>query len=143
MPVNCGAIPSTLIESALFGHERGAFTDAKEMEKGYSEAAHKGTLFLDELGELTAQAQVKLLRAIQEGEILRVGATRPLKVDVRIIGATNRTLTGEIEAGRFREDLYLSRVLAETRGNKSEAASLVGLPSYQTLTNWLKKYGVS
>jgi DNA-binding NtrC family response regulator len=264
--VNCGAIPNELIESELFGHEKGAFTDAKQVRQGYFEAADGGTLFLDELGELPAAAQVKLLRAVQEGEVVRLGATKPLKVDVRIVAATNRTLTDEIAAGRFREDLfyrlavavlnipplrqrtsdlgllidhvvdqvnresagepgykdkklsagarnllfshawpgnvrellntlrraaiwsdgvtisaedardallpavttiraevlgrplggglnlpdllkevarhYLGRAIDEARGNKTKAADLVGLPSYQTLTNWLTKYEI-
>lgn len=264
--VNCGAIPAQLVESELFGHEKGAFTDAKHPRKGYFEAADGGTLFLDELGELPSPAQVKLLRAVQEGEVVRLGASKPLKVDVRIVAATNRTLTEEIAAGRFREDLfyrlavavlkipplrdrtgdlgllidhlldhvnkeaasepgykekklsagarnlllahpwpgnvrellntlrraaiwsddaaissedvreallptavpvrrevlgrplgggfnlsdllkevarhYLSRAMDEAQGNKSRAAELVGLPSYQTLTNWLVKYEV-
>lgn len=265
--VNCGAIPHELIESQLFGHEKGAFTDAKEARKGVFEAAHGGTLFLDEVGELPAAAQVKLLRVVQEGEVVRVGATKPIKIDVRIVAATNRTLTDEIGAGRFREDLfyrlavavlkvpplrdragdlgllidhllssanqeaakepgfqekklsagarnlllahrwpgnvrelqntlrraliwseggtvsaedvresllptalatgrdildrplgngfslpqtvtdvvqhYLSRAMDEAKGNKTKAAELVGLPSYQTLTNWLTKYKVT
>jgi DNA-binding NtrC family response regulator len=264
--VNCGAIPAQLVESELFGHEKGAFTDAKQPRKGYFEAADGGTLFLDELGELPGPAQVKLLRAVQEGEVVRLGASKPLKVDVRIVAATNRTLTEEIAAGRFREDLfyrlavavlkipplrdrtgdlgllidhlldhvnkeaasepgykekklsagarnlllahpwpgnvrellntlrraaiwsddaaissedvreallptavpvrhevlgrplgsgfnlsdllkevarhYLGRAMDEAQGNKSKAAELVGLPSYQTLTNWLAKYEV-
>lgn len=112
IPVNCGAIPDELIESELFGHERGAFTDAKQPRKGYFEAAHGGTLFLDELGELPARAQVKLLRVVQEGEVVRLGATKPHKVDVRIVAATNRTLTEEIAAGRFREDLFYRLAVA-------------------------------
>jgi transcriptional regulator with PAS, ATPase and Fis domain len=104
--VNCGAIPAELVESELFGHEKGAFTDAKQPRKGYFEAADGGTLFLDELGELPGPAQVKLLRAIQEGEVVRLGSSKPLRVDVRIVAATNRTLTEEIAAGRFREDLF-------------------------------------
>lgn len=264
--VNCGAIPAELVESELFGHEKGAFTDAKQARRGYFEEADAGTLFLDEIGELPANAQVKLLRVIQEGEIVRVGSTKPVKVDVRIVAATNRTLTDEIAAGRFREDLfyrlavavlkvpplrdragdlgllldrlleqvnreaaqepgykqkslsagarnlllahtwpgnvrevlntlrraaiwsdgpsissedareailpaagtrgndvldrplgtgfnlpallsevarhYLGRAIDEARGNKTKAAELVGLPSYQTLTNWLAKYEV-
>lgn len=264
--VNCGAIPDTLIESQLFGHERGAFTGADRRTIGYFEAADGGTLFLDELGELPGPAQVKLLRVVQEGELVRLGATKPIQVDVRIIAATNRTLTDEIAEGRFREDLfyrvavamlkipplrertgdlgllidylleqvnreavnepgykakklsasaknlllghpwpgnvrellntlrraaiwsdaasispediresllpslsptrqdvlgkplgggfnlqellkeiassYLRRAMDEAHGNKSKAAELVGLPSYQTLTNWLERYGV-
>jgi transcriptional regulator with PAS, ATPase and Fis domain len=263
--VNCGAIPPNLIESELFGHEKGAFTGADRQKKGYFEAAHESTLFLDELGELPGLAQVKLLRALQEGEVVRLGAQKPVKVDVRIVAATNRTLTEEIAAGRFREDLfyrlavavlkippirdrtgdlgpliehllahvnrdavaegssekklsagaknvllshpwpgnvrellntlrraaiwsdgptisaedardallpaaatarqdvlgrplgggfnlselqekvarhYLERAMDEAQGNKTKAAELVGLPSYQTLTNWLTKYGV-
>jgi transcriptional regulator with PAS, ATPase and Fis domain len=112
VPVNCGAIPAELVESELFGHEKGAFTDAKEQRKGYFEAANGGTLFLDELGELPPAAQVKLLRVIQEGEIVRLGATKAVKVDVRIIGATNRTLTQEIADGRFREDLFYRLAVA-------------------------------
>ena len=110
--VNCGAIPAELVESELFGHEKGAFTGAEEPRKGYFEAADGGTLFLDEIGELPAPAQVKLLRVIQEGEVVRLGATKPLKVDVRIIAATNRTLTEEIAAGRFREDLFYRLAVA-------------------------------
>jgi DNA-binding NtrC family response regulator len=264
--VNCGAIPDDLVESELFGHEKGAFTGANEPRKGYFEAANTGTLFLDELGDLPGSAQVKLLRVIQEGEVVRLGSTKAAKVNVRIIAATNRTLTEEIAAGRFREDLfyrlavavlnipplrdragdlgllidrllqqvneeamvepefkhkklsagarnlmlshpwpgnvrellntlrraaiwsdsatitvedareallpsgfasrseafgrqlggkfnlpdllteiarhYLGRAIDEASGNKTKAAELVGLPSYQTLTNWLKKYGV-
>jgi transcriptional regulator with PAS, ATPase and Fis domain len=110
--VNCGAIPRELVESELFGHEKGAFTGASQQRRGYFEDASRGTLFLDEIGDLPQPAQVKLLRVLQEGEIVRVGATQPIKVDVRIIAATNRTLTDEINAGTFREDLFFRLAVA-------------------------------
>jgi DNA-binding NtrC family response regulator len=263
--INCGAIAPDLIESELFGHKKGAFTSAITDRAGVFEAAHQGTLFLDELGELPLDAQVKLLRALQEGEVTRVGDTKPLKVDVRIVAATHRTVLVEVSERRFREDLfyrlavavlklpalrarrgdipvlvdhvldrlnaeaaqqgfeqkklspatktllskhtwpgnvrelwntlmraviwsqtdtisaeemrnallaspgqraddilhrplgdglilpelleqvarhYLKRAMEDTDGNKTEAAKLVGLPSYQTLTNWLDRYKV-
>jgi DNA-binding NtrC family response regulator len=264
--VNCGAIPSELVESELFGHEKGAFTGADRLHVGYFEAANGGTLFLDEVGELPLKAQVTLLRVLQEGEVVRIGATKPITISVRIIAATNRPLITEIREGRFREDLfyrlaaaalqlpalcdrpgdvsllidrilaqvneesagepgyqkkvlsagarnvllshpwpgnvrellntlrraaiwssgqsitaedvrdallpatgastgdllnrplgeglklpeilttvarhYLSRAIEEAGGNKTKAAELVGLPSYQTFTNWMKRYGV-
>lgn len=264
--VNCGAISAKLLEAELFGHEKGAFTGADKARAGYFEAANQGTLFLDEIGELPLSAQVKLLRTLQEGEIVRIGATKPTRINVRIIAATNRTLIQEVASGRFRSDLfyrlavailqlpplrdrpgdfsllvdslmeqinqesssepgfvhkkisasarnlllshswpgnvrellntlrraaiwtqgetitsedvrdavlplalpqnsdilnrplgedlklpeimstvarhYLIRAMDESRGNKTKAAELTGLPSYQTLTNWLRKYNV-
>jgi transcriptional regulator with GAF, ATPase, and Fis domain len=104
--LNCGAIPSELVESEFFGHEKGAFTGAIEMKRGRFEEAHEGTLFLDEIGDLPLRAQVKLLRTLQEGTLSRVGSTRELKVDVRLVAATHRDLADEVAAGRFREDLF-------------------------------------
>src|SRR6476661_607675 len=104
--VNCGAIPDNLVESILFGHEKGAFTGATEKHQGKFLEAHGGTLFLDEVGELPLTAQVKLLRALQEGTVEAVGGRKPVKVDVRIISATNRKLLDLVKGGQFREDLF-------------------------------------
>lgn len=104
--VNCGAIPETLIESEMFGHKRGSFTGAVADKPGLFEAAHHGTLFLDEIGELPLSMQVKLLRVIQERSLRKVGGTEDIKVDVRIIAATNRDLGEMVAQGKFREDLY-------------------------------------
>ena len=104
--VNCGAIPENLVESILFGHEKGSFTGATDRHLGKFQEATGGTLFLDEIGELRLDMQVKLLRALQEGEIDRVGGNKPIKVDVRIISATNRDLTKLVEDSKFREDLF-------------------------------------
>jgi two-component system response regulator HydG len=106
IPVNSGAIPQSLIESTLFGHKKGAFTDAKENKQGYFEAADGGTIFLDEIGELTPDVQVRLLRVLQEKAIVRVGDVAEIPVDVRIIAATHKNLRAEVEAGRFRDDLF-------------------------------------
>ncbi|MCJ2066693.1 sigma-54 dependent transcriptional regulator [Methylobacterium sp. J-088] len=104
--VNCGAIPENLVESTLFGHEKGAFTGATEKHAGKFVEASGGTLFLDEIGELPLDAQVKLLRALQEGEVDPVGAKRPVRVDIRLVSATNRSLLDLVKQGKFREDLY-------------------------------------
>ncbi len=104
--VNCAAIPSELIESQLFGHEKGSFTSAIKQRKGDFELAHGGTLFLDEIGDMSLSAQAKVLRALQENKITRVGGEKEIPVEVRILAATNKNLKEEIEKGRFREDLY-------------------------------------
>lgn len=106
VPINCGSIPDELIESELFGYEKGSFTGAQNAKLGLFEQAHHGTLFLDEVAELPLNAQVKLLRVIQEGEIEKIGRTKKVQVDVRIIAATNKDLANEVNTGRFREDLY-------------------------------------
>jgi len=104
--INCAAMPETLIESELFGYEKGAFTGASTQKKGKLEVADNGTLFLDEIGDMGLQAQAKLLRFLQEGEFERLGSTRTLKVDVRVIAATNKKLDAEIQSQKFREDLF-------------------------------------
>ena len=104
--VNCAAIPRDLVESEMFGHERGAFTGATERRLGRFELAHDGTLFLDEIGDLSAEAQAKLLRTLETGELQRIGAETSLRTDVRVVSATNRRLEDEVSAGNFREDLF-------------------------------------
>ena len=106
LAVNCAALPEAMLEAMLFGHERGAFTGALGAAPGLFRAADGGTLFLDELGEMPLSLQAKLLRAVEQGEVLPLGATAPVKVDVRLVAATNRNLPAEVEAGRFRADLY-------------------------------------
>jgi transcriptional regulator with PAS, ATPase and Fis domain len=103
--LNCAALPENLVESELFGHEAGAFTGADRVRKGAFETAHRGTLFLDEIGELPAPAQAKLLRVLEEDKVTRLGGNRATPVDTRVVAATNRDLSQEVEEGRFREDL--------------------------------------
>jgi transcriptional regulator with PAS, ATPase and Fis domain len=106
LPVNCGALPETLLESLLFGHMKGSFTGAFANQEGLFEKARGGTIFLDEIGEIPQHLQVKLLRALEAKEILPIGSTTPRRIDVRVLAATNRNLNKEVEAGRFREDLF-------------------------------------
>ena len=134
--VNCAAIPSELIESELFGHVKGAFTSAHKDRVGKFEIAHGGTLFLDEIGDMSLSAQAKVLRALQESRIVRVGAEKSIKVDVRVVAATNKNLRNEIDEGRFREDLYhrLSVILIEVPAldtRKEDIPQLIDYFSHQ------------
>ncbi len=106
VPINCGAIPESLLESQLFGHVRGAFTSAVQTSPGLFAAADRGTVFLDEIGEMPVHVQVKLLRVIEEKQVWAVGSVKPRRIDIRIVASTNRDLTKEVEAGRFRDDLF-------------------------------------
>ncbi|RLD43343.1 MAG: sigma-54-dependent Fis family transcriptional regulator [Bacteroidetes bacterium] len=128
--VNCAAIPSELIESQLFGHEKGSFTSAHKQRKGDFELAHGGTLFLDEIGDMSLSAQAKVLRALQENKIVRVGGEKEINVDVRVIAATNKDIREQIKEGKFREDLYhrLSVIVMEVpplRERRSDIQLLV------------------
>ena len=142
--VNCAAIPAELIESELFGHKKGAFTGAQKDRKGKFEMAHGGTLFLDEIGDMSLSAQAKVLRALQEHKITPVGGDRSIKVDVRVLAATNKDLKSEIAAGKFREDLYhrLSVILIEVPGlnDRSDDIPLLAQHFLQQIAD---DYGVS
>ena len=129
IPINCGAIPEGLIENELFGHEKGSFTSASEKSKGYFEVADKGTIFLDEIGELPLSSQVKLLRVLENGTFMKVGGSTNIQVDVRIIAATNKNLTKMVEKGTFREDLYF-RLKAVTLHLPSLRERLTDIPLF-------------
>lgn len=135
--VNCGAIPEGILESELFGHKKGAFTGAVGSRKGYFEVAHEGTLFLDEIGEMPLTTQVKLLRAIEFKEFMSIGAETVTKVDVRIIAATNKDLQEQVDAGKFREDLYfrLKAVTLQIPPLRKRREDITELVNY-----FLKKY---
>jgi two-component system, NtrC family, nitrogen regulation response regulator NtrX len=130
--VNCAAIPAELIESELFGHEKGAFTSAVKQRKGQFELAHGGTLFLDEIGDMSLSAQAKVLRALQENKVTRVGGEKEISVDVRIIAATNKNLREEIANGNFREDLYhrLSVIIIEVPALNDRKEDIPRLADY-------------
>ncbi len=129
VPVNCGAFTESLLESELFGYEKGAFTGASEKRKGLFEAAHTGTIFLDEIGEMSGASQVKLLRVLQEGSFRSVGGRSETSVDVRIIAATNRNLNHEMSAGRFRKDLFyrIAVLTIETPALRHRASDIPSL----------------
>jgi len=140
--INCGAIPENLLESELFGHVRGAFTGAVANKAGRFQSANKGTLFLDEIGEMPLSLQVKILRALQDRVVMKVGDTNPESVDIRVIAATNRELEGEIKAGRFREDLYyrLNVVLLHLPPLRDRGDDIVVLARY-LLSRYAPEYG--
>ncbi len=141
--VNCAAIPAELIESELFGYERGAFTGAQNRKKGMFELAHEGTLFLDEIGDMSPSAQAKVLRALQSGEISRVGSEKPIAVDVRVLAATNKELEAEVAEGRFREDLYFRlNVVPLVSPSLSERKEDIPLLAAAFLRDFCKENGI-
>jgi len=142
--VNCAAIPSELIESELFGHEKGSFTSAIKQKKGNFELATGGTLFLDEIGDMSLAAQAKVLRALQENKITRVGGEKEIPVDVRVVAATNKNIQYEISRGSFREDLYhrLSVILIKVPSLNEREADIPILANY-FLEQILKEHGMA
>jgi len=142
--VNCAAIPSELIDSELFGHEKGSFTSAHKQRIGKFEQAHGGTLFLDEIGDMSLSAQAKVLRALQESVVVRVGGEKPIRVDVRVIAATNKNLQEEIKKGNFREDLYfrLAVILIEVPALRERREDISLLVNH-FVTNICNEYGIT
>lgn len=142
--INCGAIPEGTVDSELFGHEKGSFTGANEMRRGYFEEADGGTIFLDEIGELPMATQAKLLRVLQSGEFIRVGSSKVLKTDVRVVAATNRNLIHAVSRGKFREDLYY-RLDAVTINMPSlrERPTDINLLFRKFASDFSAKYGMS
>ncbi len=140
--LNCAAIPAELIESELFGHERGAFTGAHGRKKGMFEVANGGTLFLDEIGDMSLGAQAKVLRALQSGEITRVGSERPIMVDVRVIAATNKDMDAEVARGQFREDLYFRLNVVPIRSPAlRERIEDIPILAHSFLEHFCREYG--
>jgi DNA-binding NtrC family response regulator len=141
LSINCGALTETLLESELFGHEKGAFTGATRQKSGLFEAAHRGTLFLDEINNASPNMQIKLLKAIEEGKVFRIGSTEPVTVDVRIIAASNVPLKKEVEGGRFRKDLYFRlKVVTITIPPLRERRSDIPLLAYHFLRRFSQKF---
>lgn len=141
--VNCGAIPEGTIDSELFGHEKGSFTGANEMRRGYFEEADGGTLFLDEIGELPLSSQAKLLRVLQSGEFIRVGSSKVLKTDVRVVAATNVNLIHAVSKGKFREDLYYRlNAVSITMPSLRERPGDINLLFRKFVSDFSAKYGI-
>ena len=142
--INCGAIPEGTVDSELFGHEKGSFTGAAEMRKGYFEEANEGTLFLDEIGELPLATQAKLLRVLQSGEFIRVGSSKVLKTDVRVIAATNVDLKHLVSKGKFRADLYYRlNAVSITMPALRERPGDINLLFRKFASDFAAKYGMS